>query len=70
MPVMGGEEALQQIRQREKESGSHTPIIALTAHALRGDQERLLAAGFNGYLSKPLSLRTLLEELERVMNIP
>ncbi|SKA02413.1 PAS domain S-box-containing protein [Trichlorobacter thiogenes] len=67
MPVMGGEEALQHLRQTEAMIGQHTPVIALTAHALRGDQERLLAAGFDGYLSKPLDLRTLMAELKRVI---
>ena len=66
MPVMGGEEALQQLRQTEQGSGRHTPVIALTAHALRGDQERLLGAGFDGYLSKPVNMRLLLTEVERV----
>ena len=55
MPVMGGQEAMQQIRQEEPQ-GRHTPIVALTAHALRGDQERLLAAGFDCYLSKPFRM--------------
>ncbi|MCE1226671.1 MAG: ATP-binding protein [Geobacteraceae bacterium] len=67
MPVMGGDKALQQIRHLEQTSGGHIPIIALTAHALRGDQEKLLAAGFDGYLSKPVALKTLLAELERVV---
>ncbi len=66
MPVMGGEEALQQLRQAEQGTGRHTPVIALTAHALRGDEERLRAAGFDGYLSKPLNMQALLQELERV----
>lgn len=69
MPVMGGEEALQQIRQAEAAIGRHTPVIALTAYALRGDQERLLAEGFDGYLSKPLSLKMLLAELKRVCHL-
>ncbi|MDK9718702.1 MAG: ATP-binding protein, partial [Trichlorobacter sp.] len=68
MPVMGGEEALYLIRQEEQQRGFHTPVIALTAHALRGDKERLLAAGFDGYLSKPLNLVELQKELQRVLN--
>lgn len=67
MPVMGGEEVLQQIRSSEQETGQHTPVVAVTAHALRGDRERLQQLGFDGYLAKPLSLRTLVAELERVM---
>lgn len=68
MPEMGGEEALRLIRQEEQQRCTHTPVIALTAHALRGDKERLLAAGFDGYLSKPLNLGELREELQRVFN--
>ena len=64
--AQSGEEALQQLRHAEKGSGRHTPVIALTAHALRGDEERLRAAGFDGYLSKPLNMQALLQELERV----
>ena len=66
MPVMGGEEALQQLRQAESGSGQHTPVIALTAHALRGDEGRLREAGFDGYLAKPIKLRALLAEMQRV----
>lgn len=65
MPIMGGQEAMQQIRQEEPQ-GHHTPIIALTAHALRGDQERLLAAGFDCYLSKPFRMPQIIEVLKRV----
>jgi CheY-like chemotaxis protein len=65
MPVMGGQETMLQIRQEEQQ-GQHTPIIALTAHALRGDQERLLAAGFDHYLSKPFRLPQIIEILLRV----
>jgi len=68
MPFMGGEEALQQVRQLESGAGRHTLVIALTAYALRGDQERLLAAGFDGYLSKPVSMKGLVAELERVLS--
>lgn len=68
MPVMGGEAALHQLRQMESESGRHVPVVALTAHALRGDQERLLAAGFDGYLSKPLNLKELMVELKRAID--
>jgi CheY-like chemotaxis protein len=69
MPVMGGEETLRQIREKEQATDRRTPVIALTAHALRGDQERLMRAGFDGYLSKPVSLAGLLTELERVVTL-
>ncbi|MCE1225302.1 MAG: ATP-binding protein [Geobacteraceae bacterium] len=66
MPVMDGSEAVRFIRQREQGSGTHVPIIALTAHAMAGDRERLLADGFDGYVAKPFQLSELAAELERV----
>jgi PAS domain S-box-containing protein len=66
MPLMDGEEAAAMIRDLEGE-GAHIPIIALTAHALKEDRERLLAGNFDGYLSKPLEIDTLLELLARLV---
>ncbi len=66
MPVMDGIEAMQFIRAREQNSGCHTPVVALTAHAMQDDRERLLKAGFDGYLAKPVDVQALAAELERV----
>jgi len=63
MPVLSGDQATLLIREQEQQQGGHTPIIALTAYALRGDRERFLANGFDSYLAKPLSLMLLREEL-------
>ena len=54
MPVIDGIEATTLIRQREKTTGLHQPIVALTAYAVKGDQERCLVAGMDGYLAKPI----------------
>jgi two-component system, chemotaxis family, CheB/CheR fusion protein len=67
MPGMDGIEASCRIREAEKDRGVHTPVIALTAHALKSDQERLLGLGFDGYVSKPIDLEVLLNELHRCL---
>jgi PAS domain S-box-containing protein len=64
MPEMDGFETTAAIREKEKHTGAHIPIIALTAHAMKGDKERCLAAGMNGYLSKPIRPQELDEILE------
>ena len=64
MPEMGGVEATQAIREREKSSGAHVPVIAMTAHAMRGDREKCLAAGMDGYVAKPLDVRAFLQAVE------
>ncbi len=65
MPEMDGMKATASIRQREKSSGNHIPIIAMTAHAMRGDKERCLNGGMDGYVSKPIDPRALFAEIER-----
>lgn len=67
MPVLDGVEATRFIRQREQDRGCHTPIIALTAHAMDGDRERLLAEGFDSYVAKPFRLPDLAAELARLL---
>jgi CheY-like chemotaxis protein len=59
MPDMDGIEATMAIREKEKTTGLHQPIIAMTALAMKGDRERCLAAGMDGYLSKPIDLQQL-----------
>jgi len=66
IPVLNGEAVLKEIRERERSSGAHQPVLAVTAYALRGDRERFLAEGFDGYVSKPLDLAELLREMKRV----
>ncbi len=64
MPIMDGTEATKKIRELEKKSGGHTPIIALTANAMKGDRERFLACGVDEYLSKPLKKEVLIRTVE------
>jgi len=64
MPEMDGFEATREIRKRENQSGLHTAIVALTAHAMKGDRERCLEAGMDGYLTKPIRAAELDEVLD------
>ena len=65
MPEMDGLEATTAIREKEKSSGLHQPVVALTAHAMKGDREKCMAGGMDGYLSKPIRP----QELDQVLDI-
>ncbi len=60
MQVLDGLQATTAIREKEKESGKHTPVIALTAHAMEGDREKYLEAGMDDYISKPITSESLI----------
>jgi signal transduction histidine kinase/CheY-like chemotaxis protein/HPt (histidine-containing phosphotransfer) domain-containing protein/DNA/RNA endonuclease YhcR with UshA esterase domain len=66
MPVMDGFEATAVIRRKEELTGRHTPIVALTAHAIKGDRERCLEAGMDAYVAKPILPRELVETIEKL----
>ena len=66
MPEMDGMEATALLRERERATGAHVPVIALTAHAMKGDRERCEAAGMDSYLSKPLQAGELLKALDAI----
>ena len=67
MPEMNGFEAAAAIRAREKSTGGHVPILAMTAHAMKGDREKCLAAGMDGYVAKPVQAAQLFAAIESVM---
>jgi len=68
MPEMDGFEATEKIREFEKEKGLHIPIIAMTAHAMKGDKEKCLAAGMDYYISKPVNPNILYQMIEEHIN--
>jgi CheY-like chemotaxis protein len=69
MPGMDGFEATAAIRDAEKITGKRIPIVAMTAHALKGDQDRCMAAGMDDYLSKPIRSLDLFAVIERLLVI-
>jgi PAS domain S-box-containing protein len=68
MPVMGGFDVTKLIRAAEQGTGRHLPIIAMTAHAMKGDQQRCLDAGMDAYLAKPVQSPELLETISEVLS--
>jgi len=67
MPELDGLEATKAIRAHERQTGGHTPVIALTAHAMKGDRERCLEAGMDEYVTKPIRRTELFRALARVL---
>ena len=67
MPEMDGFEATAAIRKKEESTGKHLPIIAMTAHAMKGDRERCLAAGMDGYIAKPINIKELIAVIHAVL---
>jgi CheY-like chemotaxis protein len=69
MPGRDGFSATREIRKRERHTGSHTPIVALTAHALSGDREKCLSVGMDSYLAKPIHAREVVALVERMTGV-
>ena len=67
MPEMGGFEATVQIRTMERSKGGHTPVIGVTAYAMKGDRERCLSVGMDEYIAKPIHREQLFEAIERCL---
>ncbi len=66
MPEMDGFEATQRIREKDEKEGGHVPIVAMTAHAMKGDREKCLAAGMDDYVPKPIKAEELFSVIERM----
>ncbi len=67
MPVLDGMEATRLIREEEKQTGKHIPIVAMTARAMEGDEQKCLASGMDGYVSKPIDSLKLYETIENLL---
>jgi len=67
MPHMNGFEATRAIREKERERGGHTPIVAMTAHAFKEDEERCLAGGMDYYISKPIDINKCVQLIRQII---
>jgi len=67
MPTLDGFEATAAIRRHEQSAGTHVPIVAMTAHAIKGDAERCLAAGMDAYVAKPIRAEELYRAIEKML---
>ena len=70
MPEMDGLVATQEIRRREATTNTHVPVVAMTAHAMKGDRERCLESGMDDYLCKPIRMKDMTEKLEELFPNP
>ena len=68
MPVLDGLDATAEIRDLERGTGTHTPLIALTANAMKGDRERCLQSGLDAYIAKPLRPAELFRTIDEVLS--
>ena len=66
MPEFDGFQVIEALRRREQTEGGHLPVVALTAHSMKGDRERCLQAGMDDYLSKPIRAAELFSVIDRV----
>lgn len=69
MPDMSGTDATIELRRRETPGGAHIPVVAMTAHTMKGDAEKFLEAGMDDYVSKPIEPRVLFACIDRVLDL-
>ena len=70
MPEMDGIQATHEIRGRESDSDGRIPIVAMTANAMKGDRDECIAAGMDGYISKPFRRQEVLDALQSLFGVP